>query len=530
MAQIAQPRRLLFVALLVGWGFDLLFYEKPLGVSVLLFVGLICGALVGVGWQEKILPQSRAFVWLFPLGFCAGTILLRDNLFLTSINLVAVILLLTYFCFFYATGQFSNLTLFGAAFLPARVATHSLIEGIPVLADARLSELRQSGFRQILPIVRGILLAVPILLLFTFLLSSADLVFEQQVEDFFDLELFDDLAEWFWRLVLIFVVAYLAAGGIAYSLKRAGTPDDPSLLEKGLEKVSQPIRLGFTETGTILLLVNLLFAAFVAIQFTYLFGGEQNINIEGYTYSDYARRGFFELVAVAVLSLSLILGLHWLIRHASSGQQKWFNGLSSLMIGFVMVMLVSAFRRMNLYETTYGYTELRLYVYLFIGWLGLLLLWFLVSLWLNPRSFLLGLVVCAFGFLATLTIINPDAWIVKQNLVRYAETGDLDVVYLTTLSTDAVPALLQARTLVKDDLEEVLTPACAGYWWHDEANQDEECLATRYTILTDDLIQRMVAMEENPDWQKWASFHWSRWQAYQLLTGSGIPRPVKSEE
>ena len=51
--------------------------------------------------------------------------------------------------------------------------------------------------------------------------------------------------------------------------------------------------------------VALLFAAFVLVQFRYFFGGAQNIGIEGYTFAEYARRGYGELMAVAVLSLLL---------------------------------------------------------------------------------------------------------------------------------------------------------------------------------------------------------------------------------
>ncbi len=67
--------------------------------------------------------------------------------------------------------------------------------------------------------------------------------------------------------------------------------------------------LGFTESTVVLIAVDLLFALFVFIQFRYLFGGQANITPVGYTYSEYARRGFGELVAVAFLSLGLILGL-----------------------------------------------------------------------------------------------------------------------------------------------------------------------------------------------------------------------------
>ena len=79
--------------------------------------------------------------------------------------------------------------------------------------------------------------------------------------------------------------------------------------------------------------------------------------------------------------MGLILGLNWLTRRESKRQIRFFNILSSVLILFVLVLLLSAFRRMMLYEAAFGYTELRLIVYVFMGWLGLLLLWFLATLW-----------------------------------------------------------------------------------------------------------------------------------------------------
>ena len=67
-------------------------------------------------------------------------------------------------------------------------------------------------------------------------------------------------------------------------------------------------RLGLGEVGTVLVVVDLLFLAFVAVQFRYLFGGAELVRgADGLSYAEYARRGFFELVAVAALSLPLLL-------------------------------------------------------------------------------------------------------------------------------------------------------------------------------------------------------------------------------
>ena len=139
-----------------------------------------------------------------------------------------------------------------------------------------------------------------------------------------------------------------------------------------------------------LILVDLLFLVFVGIQFAYLFGGQANITLEGYTYAEYTRRGFFELLTVSVLTLGLILTLHWLVRSETGRQKVIFKGLSSLMIALVLVILASAFQRLLLYEIAYGYTQLRLYSHIFMVWLALLFVWFLGTVMVPARPFCPG--------------------------------------------------------------------------------------------------------------------------------------------
>ncbi|MFQ5421790.1 MAG: DUF4173 domain-containing protein, partial [Anaerolineae bacterium] len=341
-------------------------------------------------------------------------------------------------------------------------------------------------------------------------------VFADYVDDFFALKFIEDLVEWAWRGLLILGVTWLAAGGIALALARRD--EDEGALDRLVAALPRSLSLGFVETAVILTLVDLLFLAFTAIQFTYLFGGRTAVEAAGYTYSEYARRGFFELVVVAVLSLSLSLVLNWLSRRESKRRIGWFNVLVSVLVGLVGVMLVSAFQRMRLYEAAFGYTELRLIVFVFLGWLAVTLVWFVATLWTRPDRFAIGLVLAAMGFLATLNLINPDALIVSRNLARYRATKDLDVTYLTTLSDDAVPGLVRGLALTAADQQHVIRPECNYYYRYDQEGATEECLGTPSEILSDELNGRFTRMKQNEAWRQWQSFHFARWQAFLRMS------------
>jgi len=339
-------------------------------------------------------------------------------------------------------------------------------------------------------VIRGLLLALPVLIIFTLLLASADLVFADYLEDLFDFDILPDVLEWLWRGIIVLGSAWFLAGGLAYALSRSQASDEQGAVEKALGSLAQVTKLGFIEAATVLTSVDLLFLVFVWIQFAYLFGGRANITVEGYTYAEYARRGFFELVAVSVLTLGLILGLCWLARRETSRQTQVFNGLSSLMVGLVLVILASAFQRLRLYEAAYGYTQLRLYSHVFMVWLAVAFVWFLVTLWRWPDRFAIGAFLAALGFLITLNAINPDAFIARQNLARYEASGKLDAYYLARLSEDAVPVLVLAVDRVTGDEREV---------------------------LSEHLRYRLESMEESARWRSWPSFHLARQRAYDLL-------------
>lgn len=516
MTHLLSPKRLLAVSLVLGWSVDGLFYGKQLGVSLLLLAIVVTAALFVLGRLEGVRPRLPNLWLLLPLFFFASMVFIRANPFVTTLNVLAVLLLFAYLAFFYAAGRVPDLSIAGHFLLPLRVGGHSLVRAAPLVAvsvDGKAAQAR--GRRSLFPVLRGILLAAPVLLVFTILLASADPIFADTVERLLNLELLPDLTEWLWRGLLIVAAGWLIAGGLVYAFGRPAASPEPGELEKAIGNLGRAFSIGFVEAATVLSLVNLLFLSFVTIQFTYLFGGQTNIRLDGYTYAEYARRGFFELVAVAALTLALILTLNWLTRRPSPQHVYGFNGLGSVMVGLVLVILASAFQRLRLYEATYGYTELRLYVYVFMGWLALTLAWFLVTLWWRPGLFAIGLMAAAMGFLATLDGINPDAFIVQQNLARYQSTGDLDVLYLTSLSDDAVPGLVAALSQTQGDDELLPDPTCQRDG--DGPPAGDDCLTTRSAILEEELSGRRRAMEEDSSWRRWQSFHLARWSAYQIL-------------
>jgi hypothetical protein len=247
----------------------------------------------------------------------------------------------------------------------------------------------------------------------------------------------------------VLFIAWLAAGGILHALRApAPTPDLPRATSLGLG--AWP-RVGFVEAATILAAIDLLFVAFVLVQFAYLFGGRDTLDLAGLTYSEYARRGFFELLAVAAVALPLVASLDALADHSTRSEQRAFRLLAATLVLCTLVVLASAVQRLLLYEDAYGYTHLRLYSHAFMLWLAAMCCVVLVSLVIRRRGLLpFGTLVWLVALIAGLALVAPDRFIAEQNLRRYAAGRPLDTVHLSGLSADAVPALLQAFDLATE--------------------------------------------------------------------------------
>jgi hypothetical protein len=206
------------------------------------------------------------------------------------------------------------------------------------------------------------------------------------------------------------------------------------------------LTLGIIEVGTVLSLLNVLFLAFVIVQFRYLFGGETNIpRGSGLAYAEYARAGFFELVWVSALVLPLLLALHWTLRKEEPRHERIFGALAGMQLALLGVIMISAVQRMRMYQRALGMTELRFYTVAFMGWLAIVFVWFALTVLRGRRErFAFGAVVSGLAMIAALHLISPDYWIARVNLRRAVEGKANDLYYTTSLSADSVPALIEA--------------------------------------------------------------------------------------
>lgn len=420
------------VSAALGLLFDYFFWETfPFGVGLTVYLLLITLGFFGISQYAKR-PVRGDVLWLFPLVmFFATMVAVRANLLLSALNILACLGLLLLIMETSVRGSVRRFVLFDYLTLLVPLGAISAIAR--PFADILSSARRGTDQKRALQIMRGILITAPVVIVFALLFSSADPVFGKYVHSLTNWGLdAEDVAR-----TLFVLAATLALVGF-YSYALFAKPDTHAAADP------QNRLLGHVETTILLGSVNTIFLAFIAIQLTYLFGGEGNITAQGFTYAEYARRGFFELVAVAILSYLVLLTAERIVEKHAEVHSRAFRWLSSAMIVQVGVIMVSAFYRMWLYENAFGFTTLRVYVHAFIVLLAVVFACLLYKILVENRddAFAFRTFWAVALFVAGMNLFNPDAFIAEMNLKRFAAAREVDTAYLATLSADATPTIL----------------------------------------------------------------------------------------
>jgi hypothetical protein len=438
---IVHARSLLALALGLGLLSDLLLRPTPPGAGVSLWVLAVAAAAV-------VLRDRRADLPATPSGAAAG-----------RYPAAPLVLAAAFGLGFLWRDSPTLQALFGAAaflacaasFLdrPARagVAPHAIAPGAAIacawlatpLLLSRARGNRGGVRRGLLVAIAGALLAAVPLVVFGTLFAAADPLFARYAADL--AHGLDEAAE---HGAWIFVSAWVV-GGLLAGLALARFPADLEL---------RPPR---EAAGDALLvaqaLVLALFAAFLAVQARALAGGHAFVEAQvGLSYAEYARAGFFQLLACAAIALPLILVADWAVG-ARHPRRRWMAGSAIALVAALLAVLASAARRMALYVDAYGLTEQRVYALAVMAWLALAFLAFgLAAVRGSRERFAVHALAAGGALVAALGVLDPAATIVRYNAgVADRSLAGFDVVYASSLGADAVPALLEALPSLPDE-------------------------------------------------------------------------------
>jgi hypothetical protein len=420
---------------------DYLFFGKQYGISYPLFLLIVYGVFIYT-FRGKMRFRGDFGSWLYlPIILLSLSFLLFSNTFFYAVNMLVLPIL-----FIMQTVLLTRAhqhRWHSPAFVKDLCkilfdALRNVVVPFFIIKNAFRSHLRSQTTTVLIKVLIGLALALPLLLIVTFLLSSADQIFDHLLSQFPEWMRKIDLGNLPVRIIhgLFYFFAFFC---YIWALYKPRTRKQKEVAEQG--EIGHSFQIDGVISITILSVINLIYTIFTVIQIPYLIGKASSFLPPGVTYSEYAKQGFSQIVIVTIINLVVLLIFMLLV---SQKQPRLYHSVKLLLSWLTIctiIMLCSAFFRLYMYENAYGFTLFRLLAHAFMILLAIWLIIALIKIWRKDFSLIRAYVIVVIAWYVILNYLNLDVIIAKTNIARYETTGKIDVEYLGTLSYDVVPEL-----------------------------------------------------------------------------------------
>lgn len=429
----------------------ILFFGQKLGISVFIFVlPLICFTIYFLEKHRKT-KNRKAYLLAVPILLLSATYAIYQNLFFQVINVLVMIviylvMLITAMLEKYQL-EFSCRRALYLMIKPFNYMSQTC-KSIGKVFPTKKEKKQYLRIKLIKQIILGAIISIPILIIVISLLSSADITFAEETKSIFNFFTKNcgqilDIGFWFSLTSKLLVICALTLYFISFIFNILSQKPWKVREEKELK-----IQIETTILNTIVTILNVIYIIFCRIQIMSLI----NVCAGTIAYANYAREGFFQLMAVSVINFVIILITTKNEKQSSKAQVYYRKGMNLILAISTIIILISAFIRMNLYGEAYGYTFLRIYVYFALMTETILMfptiIYILKDKFVPWKSYFL-IVVTVY---LVMNFCNIPHFIANKNIERYLKNNqDIDVLYLRKTKTDGIEPVIKLYENTQDE-------------------------------------------------------------------------------
>ena len=305
----------------------------------------------------------------------------------------------------------------------------SALRGLPLLGRTLAATSRR---RLLWPVLRTAALSLLAIVVFGGLFATGDAVFGEWAS-----ALVPDLG---WESIILRGFILVLVAGV--TLTGAYLALNPPQVDELRPPEGRRIRRAW-EWAVPVGIVVALFALFLLAQASGMWGGLAYLRSSGTSHAESVHEGFGQLTVATFLTILVVAVTLRVASRETVRERALLRGLLGALGVLTLAVVASALYRMSLYQDAFGFTVLRVFVDGLELWFGLLVAMLLLALvrlsasWV-PRAAIVSGAVFTIAFAA----MSPDAWVAGRNIDRYEATGQLDTSYLSGLSADAVPVIV----------------------------------------------------------------------------------------
>ena len=415
---------------------SILIVSQKLGINVILFTLPLLVFLYYYLKLNKLIKNKKGLLFFIPIIILSCTYFIYDNIF-REFNII-IIPVLYALMFIYVIDKPKEVLGLLENIIKVFLKPIEYI-GITVKNSLSYFDSKTKFTAETKKKIKAVLIVIPVVIFIVWLLCIADEIFANLFAGLADLLKDISLGNIIYRLIVMVILFIYLNGVLMFTLNELGKK------EKKINKSNIDI---FT-MKILLTALNVIYIVFDIVQIKSLFMHSVASNIN---YAQYARSGFFELMLISLINFIIIL------LAKRSKKDKYNQAMSIAMIFLTLIIIFSSFYRMSLYEQAYGYTLLRLGVYVSLITEVLLLIptiFYVLRDKMNVLNYYVVIITTVYTFI---NLFSVDCIIAERNIKRYKEKNDIDIEYLSNYYGDNIPILVDFKDQLKeeelrDDLE-----------------------------------------------------------------------------
>jgi len=412
-----------------------LFFGYKLGLNVILFNVVLLGLLIFSLYKNKKINNKYGLLFSIPILITSLNYLLYSNYFaLFNIIVIPILFCLLLIFTIYPSYKFVDLLSKGVylLFMPfGFIGNLYRVVGMSLEKYLKIDKKKRKT-------ILSYLIIIPIILIVLFLLITADSEFKNIFTGLYNVFKNVSIFGIIGRIILFFIVFTYLGCFINYYLFGFKEEKDNSI----------KFKVDSNTMKRLLIILNVIYIIFDIIQVRSLLLHHVG---DGIVYSEYARSGFFQLMIISIINISILL----ITKHCK--EEKIHKHMSLVMVLLTFVIILSSLYRMYMYDMAYGYTFLRLMVYVTLITELLLLIPTIIYIYKDKFKILKYYLIIIVSIYSIINLVSIDKVIAYNNINRYYRSDKLDYEYLENYRADNIPILYDLYKNTKDnDLKNVL--------------------------------------------------------------------------
>lgn len=442
------------ICILLGYLFIKLVIQNIFGIYPMIFNVIFSILSVVYFKKNKIQMSKSSYVLLVIIFLFNSNFIISSNFSIKFFNIIFVIALLIYWIFITSTQTEAFKNSFVIDWLKS--AFEIPFSGYGECPKAIVKSSKSSGVnKNIIYILTGLLITIPVTVVVANLLLDADDAFKHLFNNIFS-NIGSNIFIFIYQFGFGLLVAFYLFGLLYANINKTYLKKDNTTPQYSL-KIFEPLVLYSAVTP-----ICILYVLFFFSQATYFLSAFQNTLPTQFSYAEYARKGFFELFAVALINLLIILLLNLFCKFKNSTKPKGLIFFNILLSFLTLLLITTALSKMVMYINNYGLTILRVYTSWFMTLLAIIFVIIIFMQFINRIKFVKAIAVSFILMFGILSFSDIDGIIANYNISQYqnGNINELDINMMYDLSDSAVqyvaPLINSKDSKISTDAKEYL--------------------------------------------------------------------------